>query len=324
MPTWPNAGLAGLMLGLAELSKSSWVILFGLWPLLWLFWLLTEPGSAATNDKSRLSLSTQLWRQIPQFTSILLLALYLLNLGYGFEGSFTKLGRFQFVSTALTGMDKPGEVGNRFKEGWLASVPVPLPANYVRGIDVQKKDFENYATPNYLRGEWKEDGGWWYYYLYALVVKGALGTWVMLGMAIVMASLGVGGRHNWRDEILLVTPALTLLILVSSQTEINAHLRYVLPVIGIFLVFCSRAALGLTMRSVPCRIKVQILPLLLGSVLWTVVTTTWNYPHQLAYFNELVCGTESEYKHLLGSNLDWGQGNRMRMALEMHLTSLGV
>lgn len=37
-PTWTRAGLAGLSLGLAELSKMSWLILFGLWPALWLTW----------------------------------------------------------------------------------------------------------------------------------------------------------------------------------------------------------------------------------------------------------------------------------------------
>ena len=31
------------------------------------------------------------------------------------------------------------------------------------------------------------------------------------------------------------------------------------------------------------------------------------YPHQLAYFNELAGGPENGHKHLLHSNLDWGQ-----------------
>lgn len=31
------------------------------------------------------------------------------------------------------------------------------------------------------------------------------------------------------------------------------------------------------------------------------------YPHQLAYFNELAGGPASGHKHLLHSNLDWGQ-----------------
>ena len=43
------------------------------------------------------------------------------------------------------------------------------------------------------------------------------------------------------------------------------------------------------------------------SVLATVASTLSVYPHQLAYFNELAGGPEAGYRHLLHSNLDWGQ-----------------
>lgn len=47
--------------------------------------------------------------------------------------------------------------------------------------------------------------------------------------------------------------------------------------------------------------------LVITSLLWSVFSTLSNYPHQLAYFNESVGGPENGHKHLLGSNLDWGQ-----------------
>ncbi len=37
-PDFPGAGLAGIVLGLALLTKGTWIILFGLWPALWLMW----------------------------------------------------------------------------------------------------------------------------------------------------------------------------------------------------------------------------------------------------------------------------------------------
>lgn len=39
----------------------------------------------------------------------------------------------------------------------------------------------------------------------------------------------------------------------------------------------------------------------------TVASTLAVYPHQLAYFNELSGGPENGHRHLLHSNLDWGQ-----------------
>ena len=138
-----------------------------------------------------------MWRRGAwQMGLILLLGLYVLNLGYGFEGSFQKLGDYGFVSETLGGPIEDAEryspeARNRFEETWLAHLPVPLPKNYVMGIDLQRWDFERKMW-SYLRGEWRM-GGWWYYYLYALAVKVPLGTWVLVLLAAGV-SLWTGGR----------------------------------------------------------------------------------------------------------------------------------
>ncbi len=43
------------------------------------------------------------------------------------------------------------------------------------------------------------------------------------------------------------------------------------------------------------------------AVLWSVWNIWWICPHQLAYFNELSGGPGQGYRHLVHSNLDWGQ-----------------
>jgi len=50
-----------------------------------------------------------------------------------------------------------------------------------------------------------------------------------------------------------------------------------------------------------CRILVVL------CLLATITSTLRVYPHQLAYFNEAAGGPENGWKHLLHSNLDWGQ-----------------
>ena len=173
-PTWGRATIAGLVLGLTELSKTSWIFLFGLWPLLWLIDSTTArylarsapPAGAAPARPSDLQSAPLLRRPQTQLCGMLLIALYLINLGYAFDGSFTRLKSFDFVSTSLTDLDTPGKVGNRFRGLWIGNVPVPLPRQYVLGLDLQKRDFEDWRRPNYLRGEWRTGGGWWYYYLY--------------------------------------------------------------------------------------------------------------------------------------------------------------
>jgi hypothetical protein len=126
-PNWYRALVAGLALGLAELTKGTWIVLFVLWPTLWALWNWLK----CRQYQTILSRSVCL-KQLAQLSCILLLGLYLLNLGYGFEGSFHKLGDYGFRSKTLTGLDDnaamPTNGGNRFRASVLGSLPVPLPA----------------------------------------------------------------------------------------------------------------------------------------------------------------------------------------------------
>lgn len=47
--------------------------------------------------------------------------------------------------------------------------------------------------------------------------------------------------------------------------------------------------------------------LVLCALAWVAASTIRNYPHQLAYFNEVAGGASNGHKHLLHSSLDWGQ-----------------
>ncbi|MFQ5730907.1 MAG: ArnT family glycosyltransferase [Planctomycetaceae bacterium] len=332
-PSWTWAVLAGIALGLAELTKFTWVVLFVLWPLLWVVYRRTSGAPRA-------------WRlEAGQLGLVALLAVYAINAGYGFEGSFTRLGDFEFVSETLGGpeQDRAGPTGNRFRDSWRAGVPVPVPRNYVSGIDVQKRDFER-GKRSYLRGEWKQ-GGWWYYYVYALLVKVPVGTWVLFTLAgcVSLQSLrsgisadtetpeqpgsseAAGPRPtSWRDELVLLAPAAVVLVLVSSQTGFNHHLRYVLPAFPFAFVWISKVArhvhwgrkapgadasgspndAGPNARGAPGRWFTVVV---CAALLWSVGSSLWVYPHSLSYFNEPAGGPMNGHAHLVDSNIDWGQ-----------------
>ena len=44
-----------------------------------------------------------------------------------------------------------------------------------------------------------------------------------------------------------------------------------------------------------------------GLTAWLIASSLWVYPHSLSYFNESIGGPMNGPKHLLGSNIDWGQ-----------------
>ena len=293
-PAWVNTLPVGLMLGLALLTKATWVILFGLWPFLWCIWRWLEFGFHHQND----------WlRQGGQLVVILLLGVNVLNLGYAFEGTGTLLRDFRFESNSLGGSKssvfREDGARNRFADSSLGAIPVPLPAHYVLGIDRQKTEFEE-GFWSYLRGEWRKEG-WWYYYLYALLIKVPIGTWLVILLAAFVTVLRRGYVASWRDELFLLTPIAVILTLVSSQTGFNHHMRYVLPIFPFVFVWTSKVA-----QAVPLR-HVGIAWITAVAFLWSLGSSLFYFPHSLAYFNELVGGPSHGHEHLLDSNIDWGQ-----------------
>jgi hypothetical protein len=46
---------------------------------------------------------------------------------------------------------------------------------------------------------------------------------------------------------------------------------------------------------------------------WMLSSSLWIYPHSLSYFNESIGGPLNGPKHLLGSNVDWGQDMQYAM-----------
>ena len=293
----PSGGLAlaaGVVLGLVELTKMTWVVLFPLWPLLWLVW----------RWPLRRDLSRHAWFcEGRQMGLILLMGLYVINLGYGFEGTFQKLGDYKFVSHALGGyepsFERSGISLNRFNGSWLGEIPVPLPKHYLMGIDLQKRDFERKMW-SYLRSEWRE-GGWWYYYFYALAIKVPLGTWLLIVLVSIVYPCLRSHSTSWRDELILLVPAGVVLTLVSSQTGFNHHLRYVLPILPFVFIWVSKVARAVDLKHW------KIASLAAVALLWSIGSSLWVYPHSLSYFNELVGGPKGGHYHLGNSNIDWGQ-----------------
>ena len=122
-PAWPGAVSAGLLLGLAELTKFTWIVLFVLWPLMWVLYKFSSQSARGT--------VASFLRELAQLGIILLMGLYVLNLGYGFEGSFTRLRDYHFVSKSFKGPDADSTgATNRHADSWIGRIPIPVPKNY--------------------------------------------------------------------------------------------------------------------------------------------------------------------------------------------------
>jgi hypothetical protein len=289
-PSWTRAAVTGGLLGAALLTKFTAVLLV---PILFAVWVA-----------SLRSLPSIAWRtRIGQYLALNAIALVVLNWGYGFEGTGAPLGAVPYVSCTFSGETvAPGGAtpGNRFWGTRLAHVPSPFPMNYLRGIDLQKYDFEEYeiSRPCYLRGEWKL-GGWYYYYLYAMLVKVPIGTLALLAVGLPWWTAS-HRRYRAPDYLCVLLVSAALFGFVSFQKALNKHFRYVLPAFpGLVLTAAAAAGWAGTRHR-----RWLVIGSLLG---FQAVSVAGQGLHTLGYFNELAGGPLQGWKHLSGSNVDWGQ-----------------
>lgn len=317
-PSWTRAGMIGLTIGCALITKFTWVILPPLCLAIWL--------ASLKNVECRAGLGNQ----TAQVFVAAIVCLVVINLGYGFDRSGVSLGSYLFISEFLSGGLHGG--GNpSWGTAWSA-IPIPLPSAWLSGLDVQKYDFE-FNWRCYLDGAWK-DGGWWYFYLLALAYKRPLGTLLLIAAAT-FGPLARTRPLDWRNELLPLLTGLAVILVASLQSKFTLHARYVIPALPFLFIWCSRVlrvsasenpgrgntiepmtaggigsrlrALGVCLRTVATsrhRLFVTI------CCVWTIGSSLSAHPHQLSYFNELSRTPNGSYPQpprLLDSNLDWGQ-----------------
>jgi 4-amino-4-deoxy-L-arabinose transferase-like glycosyltransferase len=341
-PSWLAAGIAGVLLGLAQLTKFSMLLLYAIWPFLWLMHLLL--ACTARDWLGRAA------RGVAQGIVIVAISFLMIDVGYLFEGVGIPLGRYEFGSRVLTRPAKPGEPRpgspnplyrytlrfrvNRFRDTWLARVPCPLPEHYVAGFDEQKIEAEGIPQlfqeimetrpqdadralslpqlpdervlgyPVYLNGE-NRRSGWWYYYACTLLYKIPEGTWLLVCLSVVAAVAAVRSRTALAEEIALWTVPVVVLFSMSFLTDINLGLRYVLGILPyVFIAAGKLVSWTLAMAGLRRWAMGAIVAVCLG---FTVTATALIHPHYLAYFNWASGGPDRVPARLIDSNLDWGQ-----------------
>ncbi len=293
-----SAITAGVSLGLALLVKTTWLILFVIWPLLWC--LIRFQARSSTESKAKCLGPPP---SLLQLVVVLVIGIAVLNIGYTFDGSGIPLGEYQFISDSLGGNVPPAvrfqEGGNRFRDSWVGAVPVPLPKDFLLGIDRQKRDFEA-GEFSYFNGEWRTKGRW-YYYLFTFAMSVPDGFLLMLGIALFRMTIRSDPRIR-RDAFILLVPAIAVFILVSSQTGLNSHFRYALPAFPFLFVYAA----GSVTRTISTSCR--FLPLIaICALVTTIIDSGRSFPHYRGYYNIISGASDRLPPVLLGSKLDWGQ-----------------
>jgi 4-amino-4-deoxy-L-arabinose transferase-like glycosyltransferase len=280
-PTVGRTLLFGLALGAALLTKFSALTLVPITAAL--------AGMAARRGPRR-------WRPVAVLAGGIALGVLVVNAGYLGRGSGAPLAAHAPQSPLLQALAR----------GPLGRLPLPLPADFVRGFDRQHVEASS-VYPVYFHGRWSTSG-WWWYYPAAFALKETLPM-----LALLVAGLaGLVVRRTVRDPLVaafLLVPPFGFALLFALLTDINLGVRYLLPAYpAVFLVAAS------ALRASRARAWTAAVVAAVGLHVAAAVAAT---PHHLAYMNRIAGPAETRWRWLVDSNLDWGQDlRRLRAYLD--------
>ncbi len=207
-----------------------------------------------------------------------------------------------------------------------AALPVPLPLQWLRAVDGQARDVQEANVSSYLDGEWSEKG-WPQYYLLAYLYKWPLPLLLLVPVLAIHPfarrarprDAAAAPLPRWIEWTLIVGPIVVWGGSFSLAGGLNIGLRYVLPCSVLACVGIGVLVGRLSPRSVTGAIAAALLAA-------TVTVSLAAYPHHLAYFNVLGGGPGGAWRHLVDSNLDWGQELRhlASYAKEQGITRIGL
>ncbi|HEY6839105.1 MAG TPA: glycosyltransferase family 39 protein [Geobacteraceae bacterium] len=279
-PSWRTLLAAGVLLGSAELTKYTAVLLYPLLMLLaGVFLVRTGKGSPLRP-----------WRLAGALGLIFLVSVVVINAGYGFQDTMRPAGSYRLES----------ESSRRAVALLPAGLPLPLPGPYIEGFDALRADTENGEFPNYLLGSWSQRG-WRYYFPLTMAWKLSPALLLVLVVAPFVRRPADEASVSPAGEFVVWLPPLVLLLLFSLFVHTNYGIRYLLPVFPFLLVYAGR--LGQVFRGGPKLLRVALAALLCLYPLSALTAA----PAFLSYFNLLAGGTNGGHRYLLDSNVDWGQ-----------------
>lgn len=293
-PSWRHAIRFGLLLGLAPLAKLTGLILLPLSPALWFVLRLgrRQSGQFPIADGPPKAPARPALRIASLWTVALLISLFVINACYLFRGTGTALGALKVNSSQLLAVQRSA-----------ASLPIPLPTDFVAALDRLSQDLER-RHPVYLDGEWS-DRPFARYYAAALAYKLPISALLLILTGVIGLMRPRPESLDRRHAIFLLTAALVLPVLASGSSN-QIGIRYVLPIFPLLFVFAGQAVRCLDLKQPASAVQTWGFRIVWVTILAIPLALRF-HPHHLAYFNSLAGGPSEGRWHLVDSNIDWGQ-----------------
>ncbi len=149
---------------------------------------------------------------------------------------------------------------------------------------------------SYLNGKFSQHG-WRYYFIFAFLYK----TPIPL-IILILLSIFIKPRIDKRERFIILPCIIYFIFASLSKKQIG--IRYILPFYSLLYVYSGR----LLVYSEKLRLKELTKKIIfIIFLLWYLFESIKMHPHYIAYFNQIAGGPDNGWKHLIDSNIDWGQ-----------------
>ena len=309
-PDKKNLVIAGLVFGLALLTKFSLVLLIPYFVLITLIWAIVNKN----------------WKLILGLALIGIIAMALVYPVYLFH-----TWNYPFEKQIADAEHNLATYGNKlFSEPtlWMNTQTILRPyGQFFTGLLMVIQRVAGGNT-TYFLGE-ISNVAWSLYFPIVFLIKVPLAL-----LILILISLGIAiiKRHEINSYLVEISLLIFLAIYwyTSITSNLNIGIRHILPTFPIIYILISgQISKWLCLPPGPFLEKIKLTPkklfisvkmtfkeyfklylkylILIILLAWYGFSVIGIYPHFLTYFNELVGGPTQGYKYVTDSNLDWGQ-----------------
>ena len=275
-----------ISLGLAQIVKYSMIHLIVFFAIVSLFVLV----------KRKMLIKGIGWNLI-RLIVLGIVVSFIINLGFLFNKPGKGLDEFKMVSEKFTAL----------QSSFLGSIPLPLPAPYIEGLDLTTYMNElgagnpNVSDANYILGKKRTGTGFWYYYLVVFIFKTPLSALLILISAIAFLFVRKKKQGHPSTMLFLLGLIFYFLLILGFQNNVQIGIRHALMVYPLLYVLC-----GFLVTTSFFQKRAKLLQGLL--VVYSLATYYYFFPNLISYSNELIPVKKNAYKVMADSNLDFGQG----------------
>lgn len=323
-PTFRSLLAAGVVLGLAQVTKFSAVLL---WPLYGIVALLYAILSASI-VKSRFVIQSSIWRRIwayvGKYVGLVCVSGLVIWVVYALSTANTPLEKIREIASSSLSHSGISQTATRMIDTFSGISILKPVSEYILGVMMVHDRVQSGSTIYFLGTV--ATGGSGSYFPVVFLMKETIPFLLLLIVALVVAGLNTlrAVRHRtvaWTEFVRrsvrqhIAQYAMFAFVAVyayfSIKENLNIGFRHLFPILPFLYVLVACAIASLVRRWLKKGLtsgQSHAFTIVMGAIaLWIVAIPVSAFPNYLSYFNETVGGHTQGYRYVTDSNYDWGQ-----------------